>query len=191
MGANKMKKRINIFYNDKMLDEYEKSERWDKSILYLTEKLKDTNVKKDVLLRLSVQSWYILTFWDCCMPIEKLQRSMFEISLKNSYKIFRKFLYNDSDCLWVFGYLMSVNQLDFSFIENDILTIESLGISLIYEAYNCDPNNKLAEILFLENKGEKKQCRKKKEKLELHIRECFPSNSEVDKYFLETFTNDY
>jgi hypothetical protein len=147
--------------------------------------------RKDIVLRLAAQSWYILTFWDSNMPKEKMVRSVFETSLKETYEIAQKNWLFDSDVMWIFGYFMFINQFDFLFLDDDIQRIEMMGNELINEAHNSDPENPLSEVLYLADNGKKSKYREAKNNLVESIREYFPSNSKIDKYFIGIFTHNY
>ena len=137
---------------------------------------------------LSLIHIYVLTLWDCCMPEEKLVRDVFESYLKRAYSIAHEYWWRDSDCLWLFGYFMCINQLDFSFINTDIRAIEKKGAQLIADSYYSDPKNSLARVLFLQDNGEKRVYNAAQQELANNIRRYFPSNSEIDSYFIEIFT---
>lgn len=66
-----------IFYCDSVLAEMEQAENWEKCIKYLDEKMASNPQDKRVLCRLAAQCWYVLTFWDCDMPKEKLNRLLY------------------------------------------------------------------------------------------------------------------
>lgn len=82
---------------------------------------------------------------------------------------------------------MCINSTVFPYISNDIREVEKKGDELISESYFADPNNQLAEILYLADNGSKRKYMQalKKQK---NIAAYFPHKSEVDKYFFEVFT---
>ena len=187
MGENKMKA---IFYNDDTLDKLEQQEQWDKSLDYLNNLKTAQPSNKSILLRFAAQCWYVLTFWDCYMPTDKYNRKIFEAGLKESYIIAKEKWWADSDCLWIFGYFMCINQMAFSFVNADIREIEKEGNILICQAHFKDPNNQLAEILFLTDNDCKKKylCAKKRRKNNINI--YFPNESAVEQYFSEIFAGE-
>lgn len=71
-----------IFYDDDILVKYEQQEQWTQSVAYLDNLLRSKPENKYVLYRFAAQCWYVLTFWDCCMPKDKLNRNVFEFGLK-------------------------------------------------------------------------------------------------------------
>lgn len=180
-----------IFYDDEILVEYEQQEQWDKCLEYLDQLMYSHPQDKSILYRFAAQSWYVLTFWDCNMPKCKLNRQEFELNLRIAYSLAKKRWWTDSDCLWLFGYFMCINQMDFPYISSNIFEVERNGNRLINEAYNSNPKNPLAEIIFLADSGNKSKYKAAKDKIFDHISSYFPSGSAVGRYFIEIFTRDY
>lgn len=185
MGENKMSK---IFYNDELLRKYESEEQWDASVIYLRQKLCSCPDDKRILFRLAAQCWYILTFWDCDMPKDRLDKMLFQSELESTYNIARKKYWHDSNCLWLFGYFMCINQMDFSFVSEDIYEVELEGNRLIGEAYSNDSCNQFAEILYLVDTGTKRECASAIKTMRNHITEYFSKQSAVEQYFFDIFT---
>lgn len=177
-----------IFYDDDILVKCEQYENWDKSLEYLNNLLCSKPENKSVLYRFAAQCWYVLTFWDCCMPKDKLNRNVFEFGLKKAYETAKENWWNDSDCLWLFGYFMCINPMIFSYISNDIREVEKIGNNLISEAYFADPHNQLAEILYLADNGSSRKYMQALKNAKKNIPVYFPHKSEMDKYFFEVFT---
>ena len=186
MGENKMSK---IFYNDDLLIKFESEEQWDESVMYLSKKLCSCSDDKSILFRLAAQCWYVLTFWDCDIPKERLDRVLFERELETTYNIARKKYWNDSDCLWLFGYFMCINQMDFLFVSENLYEVESEGNRLICESYSNDPSNDLAKILYLVDNGTKSKYIAAIKAMRKKINEYFSKQSAVELYFSEIFTN--
>lgn len=184
MGKNKMSK---IFYSDKVICEYECKEQWEECVDYLKEKILLYPNEKSMLYSFAARCWYVLTFWDCSMPKEKLNRSVFENGLENAYSIAKNNWWNDSDCLWLFGYFMCINQLDFCYVGVNIDEVEREGERLIKKAYTSTPQNLLAEVLYLADHGKKSKYMAAKKKLEIKIDMYFSNQSEVDMYFSGIF----
>ena len=177
-----------LFYNDDILIQYEQQEMWEESVTYLAKLLHSDPQNKNVLYRLAAQCWYVLTFWDCNMPKESLHRNFFESNLKSVYLLAREQWWSDPDCLWLFGYFMSINQLDFLFVSADIRDVEKVGCNLIHQSILIDPNNKPAQILYLADNAGKHKYINAKKKMKESISALFPGEPEVDKYFAEVFT---
>ena len=178
-----------LFYDDEVLSQYEQEGQWEKSLDYLNNIIQSKGLQKSVLYRFAAQSWYVLTFWDCNMPKEQLNREVFELGLKNAYVYAKEQWWNDSNCLWLFGYFMCINQEDFPFISDDYRDVEQYGNSLIFKAYSINPNNQLAEVLYLADS-------RKKRKYAAAVKNClksiscyFPHKSAVEQYFTGIFTN--
>ena len=64
--------------------------------------------------------------------------------------------------------------MDFPYVSTDIREVEKAGNDLISKAYSNEPNNQLAEILYLADNGSKrkymealKKCKRKKLKQNL------------------------
>lgn len=180
---------INFFYDDCIISNYEKRGEWEETISYLKSLVHSDNTDKSIFFRYAAQCWYVLTFWDCFMPKEKLSRSFFEMNMKSAYRIAKKYYWNDSNCLWLFGYFMCINQTDFLFIDKNILEIEQMGNNLIIKAYSFDINNPLSEIMYLADNGTKQDYKNAVEKAKSSITEKFPGDSAVDCYFREIFTH--
>ena len=125
------------------------------------------------------------------MPKEKLSRAVFESNLETAYFLAQKNWWTDSDCLWLFGYFMCINQMDFPYVSTNIFDVEKEGDSLIVKAVTLNPDNKLAEILYLADNAPKSQYISAKNKLKESISLFFSGQSIVDKYFIEIFTSDY
>ena len=178
-----------IFYDDEMLVKYEQQEQWDKCVEHLNKMMSLNEENKFILYRLAAQSWYVLTFWDCNMPKDRLNRTLFEESFKHAYFIAKEKCWNDSNCLWLFGYFMYINQWDFSHIDTDVGDIEQEGNRLIIKAYEKDSNNLLAEILYLADSGKWNTYMMAKKKIKKHINIYFPHRSAIEQYFTEVFTN--
>lgn len=187
MGANKMS---TIFYNDDILVKYEQQEQWDKSLEYLNDLAFSQTQNKSILFRLAAQSWYVLTFWNCHMPKEKLNKNVFELGLKKAYALAKEKWWADSDCLWLFGYFMCINQMVFPYISTDIREVEKEGNNLISKAYSNNPNNQLAEILYLADNGNKRKYMEALKKCKKNITIYFPHQSAVEQYFSEVFTRN-
>ena len=179
-----------IFYDDMILEQYEQTEQWDKCVSYLYKLAMDDLDNRNLWLRLAAQSWYTLTFWDCYMKKDNLDRNIFETYLEKAYyKVFQDW-WDDADCLWLFGYFMCINPLDFSFLDKDMNDIELMGNDLISKAYSIDSTNPLAEVLFLADNGKKKHYIATKKKLKNRIGDFFSDKSLVEQYFLEIFTEN-
>lgn len=187
MGENKMSA---IFYDDDILVKYEQQEQWDDSVEYLNNLMYSQSQNKSVLYRLAAQSWYVLTFWHCNMPKDKLNRNVFELGLKKAYTLAKEKWWTDSDCLWLFGYFMCINQMDFPYVSTDIREVEKVGNDLISKAYFNEPNNQLAEILYLADNGSKRKYMEALKKCKRKITIYFPHQSAVEQYFSEIFTSD-
>ena len=179
-----------IFYDDDILVRYEQQEQWDKSLEYINNLMNSHSQDKSVLYRFAAQSWYVLTFWDCNMPKEKLNRNVFELGLKKAYTFAKEKWWTDSNCLWLFGYFMCINQMDFPYIDTDIREVEKIGNDLISKAYSNNPNNQLAECLYLVDNGTKRKYMKALKKCKKNITIYFPHQSAVERYFSEVFTGD-
>lgn len=187
MGENKMRA---IFYDDEILVRYEQQEQWDKSLERLNNLMYSQSENKSVLYRLAAQCWYVLTFWDCNMPKDKLNRNVFELGLNKAYTLAKEKWWTDSNCLWLFGYFMCINQIDFWYISTDIREVEKEGNDLISKAYSNNPNNQLAEILYLADNGNKRKYMETLKKCKKNISIYFPHQSAVELYFSEVFTGD-
>lgn len=187
MGENKMNA---IFYDDDILAKYEQQEQWEQSVAYLNNLLYCEYQNKSILYRFAAQNWYVLTFWNCNMPKDKLNRNVFELELKKAYTIAKENWWNDSDCLWLFGYFMCINQMDFPYINTDIREVEKIGNNLISKAYFANSGNQLAEILYLADNGSKKKYMQALKNAKKNISVYFPHKSEVEQYFFEVFTEE-
>ena len=185
VGENSMGE---IFYNDDILVNYEKQEEWDKSVEYLNELVDAQPFHKSTLYRFAALNWYVLTDWDYCMPKDRLDRSLFELGLEKAYRLAKEKWWDDSHCLWLFGYFMYINPIDFTFFSDDIQEVIKQGDSLITKAYCDDPNNQLAEILYLCDHGSKRKYKEVKKKYKEDIAVYFPGQSGVEQYFIEIFT---
>ena len=187
MGENKMSE---IFYDDDILVKYEQQEQWDKSLEYLCNLAYSQPQNRSVLYRLAAQNWYVLTFWNCNMPKDKLNRNVFALGLKKAYTLAKEKWWTDSNCLWLFGYFMCINPMDFPYISADIREVEKEGNNLISKAYSNNPNNQLAEILYLADNGNKQKYMGALKKCKKNIITYFPHQSAVEQYFSEVFTGD-
>lgn len=178
-----------IFYNDELLRKYEAEEQWETSVIYLSQKLCSCPDDKSILFRLAAQCWYVLTFWDCDMPIDRLDKVLFQSELETTYNIAREKHWHNSDCLWLFGYFMCINQMDFAFVSEDIYEVELEGNRLICEAHSTDPSNQLAEILYLADNGKKRNYASAIKTIRNQISEYFSKQSAIEQYFYDIFTN--
>ena len=177
-----------IFYNDDTLSFYEKESLWEESVLFLNALLSRQPDNKSILCRFAAQCWYVLTVWDYNMPTENLNKSVFEDGLKKAYGLTKERWWTDSDCLWLFGYFMYINQMAFSFVDVGFNDIENEGVNLISRSYYINPHNQLAEVLFLGIKGDSRKYSKAKKALNKCIHLYFPQQSAVEHYFTEVFT---
>lgn len=175
-----------IFYYDDILAEYEQYEEWDKTYEYLNNLMCSRADNKFILYRFAAQCWYVLTFWVCDMPKKKMNKELFELGLKKAYFLAKE--WNDSDCLWLFGYFMCINPMVFPYVSIDIREVEEKGNALITKAYHDNPNNQLAEILYLVDNGNKRKYRQALNKCKENIAMYFPHQSEIEKYFYEVFS---
>lgn len=174
-----------LFFDDLVLQQLEKDGKWEETIDYI---IKNKNIKdKSVFLRLAAQSWYILTFFDCCLPKEKIDRNKCLNLLKILYEMVMTVWNKDQDCLWLFGYFMCVNQSNFDFLDESIFEIEKRGNAMILEAYNISQDNPLVNILYFSEAGSKMRYYYTKKKNKKFLKDFFPSESSVDKYFIEIF----
>ena len=80
--------------------------------------------------------------------------------------------------------------MDFPYVSTDIREVEKAGNDLISEAYFNDPNNQLAEILYLADNGSKRKYKEALKKCKKKIAIYFPHQSTVEQYFCEIFTSD-
>lgn len=177
-----------IFYDDDILVKYEQYEEWDKTYEHLNNLMCSQSENKSILYRFAAQCWYVLTFWDCNMPKGKFNKELFELGLKKTYVIAKEKWWNDSDCLWLFGYFMCINPIAFPYVSIDIREVEEEGNHLIAKAYRHNPNNQLAEILYLVDNSNKRKYKKAQKEVKKNIYMYFPHQSEIEKYFLEVFT---
>lgn len=180
-----------LLYCDETIMSYEQKGDWNKCIEYLKKKISSNPKDKSILCRLAAQNWYVLSFWHCCMPKEYLERSFFEKNLEDAFTMAMQNWSDDSDILWLFGYFMCINQVDFSFISTDVREVENKGCELIRKAYLNNPQNPLAEILYLSEFDNKQEYNKAKKKIKKNIEEYFSGQSEIDQYFVEIFTTIY
>lgn len=178
-----------IFYDDDILVNYEKDDQWEKCVEHLNNMVDSHFHNKSILCRFAAQSWYVLTFWDCRMPKDRLNRAVFETSLKKAYVLAKERWWTDSDCLWLFGYFMCINQVIFPYISTDIREVEQEGNSLIFKAHSNNPSNQLAEILYLADSKNKHKYVMATKKVKKFIEIYFPHQSAVEQYFAEIFTN--
>ena len=178
-----------IFYNDEILEKYEEEEQWDKSVEYLSAMVDSQCQNKSVLYRFAAQCWYVLTFWDCSMPKDKLNKVIFETSLTKAYVLAKEKWWTDSNCLWLFGYFMCINQMIFPYISTDFREVEREGNRLINNAYSNNPNNQLAEVLYLADAKNRRKYLAAIKKIKKSIKMYFPHQSAVDQYFAEIFSN--
>ena len=176
-----------MFYDDSILVKYEQNEQWDKCLEHLNCLVRSQPQNKSILYRYAATSWYVLTFWHCIIPKDKLNRKKFELGLEKAYKIAKEKWWMDSDCLWLFGYFMCINQIDFPFISKDIREVERVGNALISKAYLNNPNNQLAEILYLADNEDTHKYRKALKRCKSNITSYFPNQSAIEQYFAEIF----
>ena len=177
---------IIFFYNDEKLEKYEYDKEWEKSVLYLIKLTKLFPKRKDIILRLMGQCWYTLAFWECLKINNGLNRCFFEETFETAYKIIQSYWGDDSDCLLILGYFMCVNQMVFEFLPDDIISIELKGRTLIERAYLDNPQNEIAKLFYLQDSSLKYKIYKIK--LQKKIYNYFPSDSAIDRYFVEICT---
>ena len=172
-----------MYYND-VLELMEKNNEWTDFLKYLLVKT-EQKIEKNILLRLAAQCWHMLTFYDF-YDSSLINREYLINILEYSYDLFRLKFSEDSSCLWLFGYFITINPLDFYFIDDDVFKVEDLGETLIRKALCFEPENVFAQILVsnMDNSSPShnfidENC----------VFDTFSTNSEVDKYFIEIFTN--
>lgn len=174
-----------LFFDDSVLQQLEREEKWNETLDYIT---KTKNLKdKEVFLRLAAQTWYILTFFDCCLPKEKIDINECLCLFKSLYNDMLTNWSNDQDCLWLFGYFMSINQNSFEFLDENIFDIEKKGAKLISKAYDINRDNLFVRILHFSDTRHKIRYWYTKKKIKKSLKELFPSNSSVDEYFFAVF----
>ena len=187
MGENKMK----MFFFDKTLYRYEQSEQWDRCLIYLKDMTLLYPKNKTIFFSLAAYSWYVLTFWDICMPVNEMKRHDFELMLSETYMKAQHLFWEDSNCLWMFGYFMRTNFLDFAFISADFRDVIEEGDALIKKAYLLERSNKLAEMMYYEIENRKSEYNRVKKEVIERISDYFPNKSEIDNYFTEVFTSTF
>ena len=185
MGENKMRE---IFYNDATIEQYEVNEQWDECVLYLYALVMKDVENKKLWFSLAAQSWYTLTFWECYMKKENSDRQKIENYFMEAYTNIQQHWGEDANSLWLCGYFMCINPYEFLFLDMDISDIELRGNELINRAYIIDASNPLVEVLFVADNGKKKYYIEAKKRLRTKIKDFFPSNSLIDRYFTEIFT---
>lgn len=177
---------LSVFYTDEELDELEHNGQWEESVVYLKKLWEETPSQRNLLYRYAVQNWYAFTYKEQSGIESKEQRNALKANLKEAHNYAKEHCWSDSNCLWLFGYMMETNPFAFVSVITYIDETKMNGRKLINDAAEMEPENLLAQV---EQLAEDKKMiyKKKKKQLAPNLREYFPSNSAVDKYFLEHF----
>lgn len=175
-----------LFYGDEELEEMEENGQWEESISYLREKWEHNKRKRNVLFRYATQIWYALTFKEKCGIESKDTRAELKSMLKEVAGFAKQNFAEDTDYLWIFGYMMEANPFAFVSVITYTDEIKLNGKKLINEAANAQPESLLAQVVSLSDE-KKMTYKKKKKQLKPYLLEYFPGEYAVDKYFLEFF----
>ncbi len=172
---------MNLFYFDDYLKEYEKNFLWNDALNYL-ERLYEGNSTINILSSLIGFSWYYAVEG----RVESQQYD--DMSCYDSLEIWKKYIdvglteYNDNpQFCFIAGYTLSLH----GFFINE--QYEQKGHWLIQKCFSLSHDGHLKEIAnnLLCNMKKKKRLKDS----ESICRDLFPSESLLDKYFVNIYSN--
>lgn len=171
-------------------DEYEDCGDWINARSYMYKEWTNDkyNIKK--LLRLSFLCWIVVVDVGYLVDEEKIEKKDFEKTLKEVFNFALKFFRNNTDFLWVYGYMISITPSLFG--EENMF--EKVGKQWTYEAYLKEPEDPVIKGIFLEGVdpksrdrlGYKQVCREIIPILDTNFR----GNGYMQKYFRSLFLAD-
>lgn len=171
-----------VFYSDKKVEEYESQEKWIESVGYL-HRLWINNQNNLLLFRkLAINVWYTLTLDHCSISLENEERDELLNLFLECFQYFYTNHFNDSNCQWLFGYMLEVRtdliyMLGFKW--DDMV---SKGKDLI--KVSAESGNVIANILHARNLELKEEIKKYREKLKSKLSDYLNEKLEVDNYFV-------
>ncbi len=176
-----------FFYSDEELDEMEHNGQWEESVKYLKQKWEAAPYQKNVLYRYAAQNWYAFTHKEETGMDGKDQKNMLKTNLKEALNYAKEHCWEESDCLWLFGYMMQTGPFAFVAVITYLEDTKNEGRELVNTAAGMIPENILAQVTQLadEKRG---AFKKKKKQLAPNLEDYFPTQSALDRYFREYFT---
>ncbi len=170
-----------LLYCDNNTKEYEKKENWKECIEYLYDKWKPNCYDKSLFLKTAINTWYALIMDGCLFNLTKDEKERLNIILLELFDFFEVSFRDDSDCQWMFGYMIEIGT--YFFLSSKYNNIKDEGKNLINESYTN--GNLIAEYLVKNEKCNKKELLCLRKKIKKFVYECFSKDEEVDKYFIE------
>lgn len=178
-----------VFYFDKMLEEYESQEKWIESVRYLNRLW--INNQNDLLLfrKLAINAWYTLTLDHCSIFLTNEETDELLNLLLECFQYFYTNYFNDSNCQWLFGYMLEVRTDFICMLGFNWDAMVSKGNELIKDS--AKSGNIIANILYARNLELKEEMKKYQEKLKSKLSDYLNEKREVDNYFVGILFTDY
>lgn len=142
-----------LLYCDNNTKEYEKNGQWMKCIEYLYDKWQINNYDRSLFLKLSINTWYALIMDGCLFNLTNEEKERLNEKLLNLFGFFEISFRDDSNCQWMFGYMIEIGTHLFLSYNNE--NIEEEGKKLIIES--AKSGNLIAEYLLKNEKCNKRE----------------------------------
>lgn len=184
MGNNKMKSDEvfqSFFIDIEEVSLLEQEEKWEEIRVLLYNKWKSNMNDLDVLIRLSTECWYVLSFWDICIDNHSLNYDIFIQNLRETYVYGLKNFSDNSKFLWIFGYMIEL----FPYYFGDYLELEKQAKVLIKQAYSNAPENEIIKMHYNFAFKKRRKYDHSQKKIEKDISIFFPGKSIMEEYFKE------
>ena len=177
-----------ILYSDAHTKNLESAGQWTACVEYLYCMWKTNRGNAHLFLKLSVDTWYTLTLDGPELTLRKAEFDLLEQILTEAYHYFITSFSTETDCQWLFGYMMTTRTDLFLASGLEYSVIEQQGDDLIAKARSN--GSVLAQLLYALGKSSGRDIRKSRETVKKHIDEYFDVTQAVDKYLIEMLMVD-
>ena len=157
----------------------EKNTPWYEIVEYLANRWRNNKNNLQYLLRLGIQCWGYLVFFD--LESQNSESQLFyksESYLSETLRYGLSCYNNDIIFLCLYGYLISLFPYYFS-LTGDYDVDQQFGMNLIYKAHKIKPYDLLTVYLAKDSQ----MGIQTKHQIKQNISILFPGNSEMDRYF--------
>lgn len=177
---------MSVFIPVEGLLNLEQSHKWNEAITLLHNYWLTDQSNSRVACRLIAECWYVLSNWDLYakedMSFDFIKNIMIYTT---QYGLDH---YKDVDFLWVVGYMMALFPFLFHNEQQETTDAfcQSKGKSLLKKASKIDPNNKIANLLYIGAQEDSfAEYKSRRSCLNEVVENAFPGATAVEQYFRE------
>lgn len=180
---------MSVFIPVEGLLNLEQSNKWNEAITLLHNYWLTDLSNSRTACRLIAECWYVLSDWGLYaeedMSFDFIKRIMVYTT---RYGLDH---YKDVDFLWTVGYMISLFPYLFHNEQQETFDAlwESKGKALLKKASEMDPNNQIANLLYIgTQEGSFEEYRSKRDRMKDVINKAFPGTTAVEQYFREVLS---